>query len=145
MTSIAFSVSYRLREYLSFVRDFGIWHQATGGGKSELRAGQRGALARLIHTATVYLIAPPIFIMKKRAVGDCEFNIDEHRVLRRSKSGDVELQWKDVVRVHRLTQACLVQEEQGAMPLPYRAFTPGQLEQFESILQKNAVRTLGAR
>jgi hypothetical protein len=145
VSSIVFSVCYGLREYLSFVRDFGIWHQATGGGKSEFKSGKRSALARLLHTTTIYLIAPPIFIMKKRAVGDCQFSIDERRVLRRSKSGDLELPWSQVVRVHRLTRAYLVQEERGAMPLPYRSFTPQQLQQFERILHQNAVKTLDAR
>jgi hypothetical protein len=143
--SIALSVSFGLREYISFVRDFGIWHQATEGGKTEFTLGKRGPYARFIHTAKVYLLAPPIFIAKKRAVGDCRFIIDEDCILRQSKSGDVALQWAQVQRVHRLTQAYLVQEEQGAMPIPYRVFTPEQLVQFESILQSNSITTLGAR
>jgi hypothetical protein len=143
--SIDLSVSYGLREYISFVRDFGVWHQATEGGKTEFIPSKRGAYARFIHTATVYLLAPPIFIMKKRAVGDCKFNIDDSRVLRQSKNGDIELPWSQVLRVHRLSQAYLVQEEQGAMPIPYRAFTPEQLKQFECILQRNSITTCGAR
>ena len=145
MHPIDLSVSYGLREYISFVRDFGVWHQATEGGKTEFTPSKRGTYARLIHTATVYLLAPPIFIVKKRAVGECKFTIDPNRVLRQSKSGDVELPWAQVERVHRLTQAYLVQEEKGAMPIPYRAFTPEQLEQFESILQRNSITTVGAR
>ena len=145
MHSIDLSVSYGLREYISFVRDFGVWHQATEGGKTEFIPSKRGAYARFIHTATVYLLAPPIFIMKKRAVGDCKFNIDDSRVLRQSKNGDIELPWSQVLRVHRLSQAYLVQEEQGAMPIPYRAFTPEQLKQFECILQRNSITTCGAR
>jgi hypothetical protein len=143
--SIDLFVSYGLREYMSFVRDFGVWHQATDGGKKQLSSSSRGVYARFVHSATVYLLAPPIFITKKRAVGDCKFNIDEDRILRQSKSGDLELSWKQVLRVHRLTRAYLVQEERGAMPLPYRAFTHTQLEQFESILEKNSIATLGAR
>ena len=145
MHSIDFTVTYSLREYLSFVRDFGVWHQATEGGKTEPQAGKRGPYARLVHVATVYLLAPPIFAVKKRAVGECEFSIDTRRVLRRSKSGNVELPWNLVLRVHRLTQAYLVQEERGAMPLPYRAFTPHQQHQFESILEKNSITTVSAR
>ena len=144
MHSIDLSVSYGLREYISFVRDFGVWHQATEGGKTEFIPSKRGAYARFIHTATVYLLAPPIFIMKKRAVGDCKFNINDSRVLRQSKNGDIELPWSQVLRVHRLSQAYLVQEEQGAMPIPYRAFTPEQLKQFECILQRNSITTCGA-
>ncbi len=145
MHSIDLSVSYGLREYISFVRDFGVWHQATEGGKTEFIPSKRGAYARFIHTATVYLLAPPIFIMKKRAVGDCKFNINDSRVLRQSKNGEIELPWTQVLRVHRLSQAYLVQEEKGAMPIPYRAFTPQQLKQFESILQRNSITTSGAR
>jgi hypothetical protein len=143
--SIDLSVSYGLREYISFVQDFGVWHQATDGGKTEFMPSKRGAYARFVHTATVYLLAPPIFIMKKRAVGDCKFNINESRVLRHSRKGDTELPWTQVLRVHRLSQAYLVQEKQGAMPIPYRAFTSEQLNQFESILQRNTITTFGAR
>lgn len=145
MSSIGLFVSYGLCEYMSFVRDFGAWHQATEGGKTELQSSTRRPLARFVHTATLYLIAPPIFVAKKHAVGDCEFRIDEHRIVRHSKSADVELLWRDVVRVHRLTQAYLVQKEQGALPLPYRAFTALQLQQFERILEQNAINILGAR
>ncbi|MDG4554287.1 MAG: YcxB family protein [Candidatus Competibacter sp.] len=145
MHSIDLSVSYGLREYISFVRDFGVWHQATEGGKTDFVPSKRGVYARFVHTATVYLLAPPIFIMKKRAVGNCKFNINESRVLRQSRNGDIELHWTQVRRVHRLSQAYLIQEEQGAMPLPYRAFTPQQLQQFEGILKSNSITTLGTR
>lgn len=145
MSSIDLRVSYGLCECMSFVRDFGAWHQATEGGKTELQSSTRSPLARFVHTATLYLIAPPIFVVKKHAVGNCEFSIDEHRIVRRSKSADVALLWRDVVRVHRLTRAYLVQKEQGALPLPYRAFTALQIQQFESILEQNAISILEAQ
>ena len=142
MASIAFTVSYRLREYLSIVREYGIWHQATEGGKNESTSASRGPLPRLIHVATIYLLAPPIFLMKKRAVGQCAFNIDHELIVRHSKSGDVQLPWKQVLRVHRLSQAYLVEKDGGAMPLPYRAFTLAQRAAFEVILLENAVATV---
>ena len=142
MHSIALTVSYGLGEYLSIVRDYGIWHQATNGGKVEATPNARGPLHRLYHAATVYLLAPPIFLLKKRAVGKCDFIIDRQLIKRCSKSGDVELPWKDVLRVHRLSVAYLVEKDGGAMPLPYRTFSHPQREAFENILVENAVATV---
>ena len=136
------TVSYGLGEYMSIVRDYGIWHQATNGGKAEAIRNTRGLLHRLYHAATVYLLAPPIFLLKKRVVGKCEFTIDRQLVKRRSKSGDVELPWKDVLRVHRLSVAYLVEKDGGAMPLPYRSFSQPQRDVFENILAENDIDTV---
>jgi len=82
-------------------------------------------------------------MMKKRAVGDCTFNIDHEQIVRHSKSGDVQLPWKEVLRAHRLSQAYLIEKDGGGMPLPYRSFTLAQREAFEGVLLENAVATVG--
>lgn len=143
MKFIALTVSYGLSEYLSFVRDFGVWHQATSGGKVASTTKPRSNLHRLYHVATVYLLAPPLFLLKKKAVGKCEFTIDRQGIVRRSKSGNLELPWSYVLRVHRLSEAYLVEKDGGAMPLPYRVFTVAQREAFESFLHENSVATVG--
>ena len=145
MTTVAITVVYDLREYMSIVRDFGLWHQSTEGGKRNWHPKNRGLVHHVVHAATIYLIAPPIFLMKKRAVGACEFNIDRNRIQRHSKNENIELPWKDVLRVHRLTQAYLVEKDGGAMPLPYRAFTGSQQQSFEAILKANTVSTVDTR
>ena len=145
MPPIEITVSYRLAEYLSVVRDYGVWHQATEGGKRERDLVTRGPVHRVIHTATIYLLAPPIFLLKKRAVGQCDFSIDQEQIVRRSKAIDVRLPWKDVLRVHRLSQAYLVEKEGGAMPLPYRAFMPTQRQAFEAVLAQNSVAMVAAQ
>ena len=143
MEAIALTVSYGLREYLSIVRDYGVWHQATDGGKAEATPKSRGPLHRLYHTATVYFLAPPIFLLKKRAVGECRFTIDHRVITRSSKSGDARLPWTEVLRVHRLAEAYLVEKLEGAMPLPYRVFTQAQREALEGILAASKVATVG--
>ena len=145
MDSIALTVSYGLREYLSIVRDYGVWHQATEGGKTEATPNSRGPLKRIYHKATIYLLAPPIFFLKKRAVGECRFTVDHEGITRRSKSGDVAFPWKEVLRVHRLSEAYLVEKSEGAVPLPYRVFTQVQRAKFESIITARNVATVDTR
>ena len=145
MDSIAFTVSYGLREYLSIVRDYGAWHQATEGGKIEATPNSRGLLQRIYHKVTIYFLAPPIFLLKKRAVGECRFTVDQEGITRRSKNGDVALPWKEVLRVHRLSEAYLVEKSEGALPLPYRVFTQVQRDEFESIITARNIATVDTR
>ena len=145
MDAIALTVTYELREYMSIVRDYGVWHQATEGGKTEATPNARGPLHRIYHMATVYLLAPPIFLLKKRAVGECRFSVDREGITRRSKSGDVALPWNEVLRVHRLSEAYLVEKSEGAMPLPYRVFTQVQRAVFESIITASNVATVDTK
>lgn len=49
--------------------------------------------------------------------------------------------WSEVLRVHRLSQAYLVEKAEGAMPLPFRCFTPAQRQAFEGILRASQVPT----
>ena len=68
---------------------------------------------------------------------------DERALVRRNKTGSTEMPWSEVLRVHRLSQAYLVEKAEGAMPLPYRCFTQAQRHAFESILRENNVPAAG--
>lgn len=143
MEPVAFTVAYGLREYLSFVHDYGAWRQATEVHKVRATSTPPRLGGWLYLMATVYLLAPPIFLFKNRRVGECTFTADERALVRRNKTGSTEMPWSEVLRVHRLSQAYLVEKAEGAMPLPYRCFTQAQRHAFESILRENNVPAAG--
>lgn len=81
------------------------------------------------------VFVPLIFWYKIRKVGRCTFVIDEDGVERTSKLGVGRTPWSDVVTVHRLSQAYLVEKSKGALPLPYRCLDAGQTLALENFFQ----------
>lgn len=120
---IRFTVSYRLREYLSIVGDFmPIALREAGKHCDRLGLGTRLTLA---------LTAAPMFLYKKLRVGNCRFTIDSRGLTRHSRNGEIVLPWHEVHLVHALSQSYLVRKRSGAMPLPYRCFTAEERERFD--------------
>lgn len=115
---ISFTVRYGLAEYMSVAADF---------------AGTRGMRSRL-GRALLWLVAPPVFLFKKRAVGDCRFTLSETQLERESKLRSKIVPWTDVLRIHRLSRAFLVELADGAMPLPYRCFTAAERAAFDAFV-----------
>jgi hypothetical protein len=82
----------------------------------------------------IVLLGTPAFLYKRSSVGTCVFRIDAERVERRSKAGTLAKPWSSVTVVHCLSEAYLVEFERGAMPLPYRCFSPEQRAAFEAFV-----------
>jgi hypothetical protein len=130
--TISFSVDYSLAEYLSFTRDFG--HQlilGDSGSAGKRTIGQRAST--LLFNGAVAVLAPPIFLFKKHAVGACEFEISCAGIVRRSKAGEFSAPWSEVKAIHQLSKAYLVQIDKGAIPLPYRCFSNSERGEFEGM------------
>jgi hypothetical protein len=128
---IRINVSYQLIEYLSFLND-----HLLVVVNDELRKKGKPATTRVgwFTRAATMLIGPPALIYKRRRVGDCEFLIDEHRLLRRSLDGELDTPWSDVKTVYRYSKCYLVEKQEGAMPLPYRCFSLEQRTSFDELL-----------
>jgi hypothetical protein len=130
--SIAFSVSYTLREYLSFVRDYlpvGI-ERARSAGK--IRKGKkvnpRHVRWALMPVATIG------FYYKKWRMPVCDFVIDEREIRRTTADGLMVVPWSKVVAIHRYAEGFLVEKSNGAMPLPYRCFSLDQKSTMEGLI-----------
>ena len=132
MTSISFSVSYTLGEYLSILQD----HVPT----AMARLAERGE-ARNAHPAGVRIalavIATKNFISRKRRAPVCDFVIDELRIRRTSAEGRVDLRWRDVVAVHRYSRGYLIEKGEGAVALPYRCFSAEQAMTMSKLVERH--------
>jgi hypothetical protein len=82
----------------------------------------------------VALIAPPVFLYKSWRVGKCTFVIDSDGVTRFGAHHKATYLWDEVVHLHRLSGAYMIELSAGALPLPYRVFSAGQRQTFESLL-----------
>jgi hypothetical protein len=132
LPTVSFSVSYSLREYLSFVRDHvpaGI-EQMTAAGKVKKgkRVNPRQVLWLLVPVATIG------FYFKKRRMPVCDFVIDEREIRRTTADGVMGVPWSEVVAIRRYTRGFLIEKSTGAMPLPYRCFSAAQASTMGSLI-----------
>lgn len=131
MQPIRVEVDYGLTEYKSTILEF-----------LPRAMKRRGAVNRRlpwnkpwVERAVLAVVLPPIFWLKKRRVGTCVFDFTPEGLSRTAKGYTASRTWSQVAAVHRLSAAYLIElKEGGAMPVPYRVFTPSQRTALESLL-----------
>jgi hypothetical protein len=131
-STVSASVNYRLNEYLSIVAD----HLLIEIRRHANRKGKPGP-ARLPLSARLSLLTlfPLVYWHKKRAVGTCNFSIDDKEIRRQSKSGAFAVPWAEITEVHRHTVAYLLISIRGGLPLPYRCFEGSAREAIEELVR----------
>jgi YcxB-like protein len=131
MPTISFSVSYTLREYLSFVRD----HLPVGIALLAPEGKKKRAPSKAVYPF-VLAFAAVVFFFKKRAMPVCDFVIDDKEIRRTTRGGTLVVPWSDLIAVRRYSQGYLIDKgSKGAMPLPYRCFSPEQALMMEGFIQ----------
>lgn len=131
-STIEFSVSYSLSEYLSMVQDHypnALAEYYSQRGKPIKRLSR---LAKLL----VGLVASIAFYFKKRRMPVCHFTIDGERIQRVTPDGVLNIPWTDIVAVRRYTQGYMLQKSRGAVPLPYRCLAGDQRKLLEVFIQR---------
>ncbi|WP_374583509.1 YcxB family protein [Pseudoduganella sp.] len=120
---IAFTVSYTLKEYLSFV---------------QAHAAKEAAQARLAWPVRLLIgiVGTVMFAIKKHRMPVCHFAIDEEGIVRTTGEKKLVLPWRDVTAIHRYQPGYLVAEARGAMPLPFRSLTPQQAALLDSLVRR---------
>jgi hypothetical protein len=132
---ICFSVIYRLPQYLAILREYLPvrlleWERSRGS-----RPRQRLSWsARLVLAWMVPLVGTPMFLLKKRRMPVCRFTIDRERIVREAGGGRLDVPWREVVAVHRLAGAWLIDVGRGGLPLPHRCLDAAQRAAFERLL-----------
>jgi hypothetical protein len=133
VASIKFSVSYTLREYRSFVREYtpmGVAKEFAKRGKAPGKTLHAFVCAMSLAVATI------MFFFKKRRMPVCDFEIDAEGITRTSATGRHVVPWSKVVAVHSLSPGYLVVTGKGAMPLPYRCLLPADAAMLAALIEK---------
>lgn len=124
-------VSYRLGEYLQVLLDFfpiEMHRRRQRDAKSKPGALKKpGVLAK----GLLYAVGTMAYFYKVNKVGNCGFTINADGVMRLSKDGKLAVAWPEVVEVLKLSNAYLIRESDGAMPIPFRCLTESDVSVFE--------------
>jgi len=88
----------------------------------------------------VYSFGSIMFAIKVRKVGLCTFEFDDRGFERKSNVGTKFIAWDDVFHIHPLTNAYLMELEQGFIPLPYRCFNGTKNTEFKSIISSKLIK-----
>ncbi|HYD81543.1 MAG TPA: YcxB family protein [Paucimonas sp.] len=137
MRTVTFSVSYTLREYLSFAREHGaalLAERRRREGKP-VPYGQEFRLPFHVRWA-INLSSSIAFYLKHRQMPVCDFAIDERSIRRVAANGRLIVPWAEVVAIHRYSRGYLVARSNGAMPLPFRCLNPEQATLLEELVVK---------
>lgn len=110
------------------------WAAGPGWIGYALAAGSALALLSLPFTLDLWigLIAPPVFLLKKRRMPVCEFRIDGHGIERSSRLGTLSKTWSEVKMVRRYERGYLLMFAKGGMPIPFRCLDQQQQEQLRA-------------
>lgn len=131
---LRFSVVYRLPEYLAILRETAprqlLARQRSRGDAADGRLSwpTRAALELLLP-----IVGVPTFLLKKRRMPVCRFTVDAAGISREAADGRLFVAWRDVVAVHRLRAAWLVDKGDGALPIPLRCLDASQRAAFERL------------
>lgn len=128
MSQVSFQVSYRLFEYLAFLREEIAMELALDGDSTGVRVSRRDLWLARAASSVIGVFA---FAYKVSRVGTCRFSIDRDFIVRESKSGKLALPWSDIVAVKRFRPGYLFAKAKGAMPVPYRVLTREQRDAIE--------------
>jgi hypothetical protein len=131
-STLKFSVSYSLGEYLSIVQD----HIPSLLAAYEAKRGKPLTRSPKLLKLLLIPVASVGFYFKKRRMPICHFTIDREGIQRVTQDGILKFPWSDVVAVHRYTLGYVVEKSKGAVPLPHRCMTPEQTKMFEVFTQK---------
>jgi hypothetical protein len=122
------SVSYKISEYITFVRECIQLDEAQAPVATSWVS--RIWNSRTMQNLMLPFVVPPIFLIKKALVGDCTFEFTPIGLTRISKRRSGSRTWDQVRWVHALSSLYLIQLSEGFLPIPYRAFTPEQKVEF---------------
>ena len=128
--NLKFSVSYKLAEYLSFIRE----HLPVIARSVYAKRGKPFKSLSPFQSALTQVAATVGFAFKKWRLKTCDFSINEEGLRRRSAMGTVFIPWGDVLEVHEYSQGFLLARQTGAIPLPYRCLNAEQMFALRSLI-----------
>jgi hypothetical protein len=133
--ALRFTVVYRLPEYLAILREaLAARLRAAECSRGQGADDRLSLQSRLALKLLVPLVGTPVFLLKKGRMPVCRFTIDTTGIARASADGRLHVAWRDIVAVHRLASAWLVDKGDGGLPIPHRCLDAVQKGAFERLL-----------
>jgi YcxB-like protein len=133
IATLRFAVTYRLNEYLEIARSHTL---ATATPKDASKLQQ--LTTRLIVT----VVGTTMFLIKSYRIGTCHFRIDREGIRRRSKQGEMSIQWRDVTAVHKYGPGYLIEMAHGGIPIPFRVLSKDQSDRLHSMIARRICMSL---
>jgi len=132
-TCVRVEVVYGLREYLGVIDEF---VPLSDAGRGSSAAGWISRLfdSKPVRRLCLYVLVPPIFLFKKLRMGRCTFEFSGIELRRTTRGRTASREWTKVTCVHRLSQAYMIELQEGCLPVPYRAFSDAQRREFEALV-----------
>jgi hypothetical protein len=132
---IAFEVYYRRGEYVTTVSEYVLFRRNQKMRRKSPETALAASRLPWYDRITISLVAPLALRYKLRKLGTCAFDIDEHRIQRTSKLGVLCIPWRELIAVHRLSQAYLFEKARGAVPVPYRCLSATQVAALDDLIR----------
>lgn len=130
--ALAFSVSYRLAEYLSFARE----HAPLVTQRVLTAKGKPVQTPSRFQGVALTIICSVAFFFKKRRMPICKFVITEDGIHRSAASRNLFVPWAEVMAVHRYSQGYFIEMYRGTMPLPFRCLGAQQVSALDALIAK---------
>lgn len=128
--TLTVTVELHLEEHEQITRDFMPLHYKQAGRSPSPYIPWNWSR---VQKAVFAFLLPLIFKWKKSKIGTCKFTFSDAGLTRHSDIGAASRSWDQILSVHRLSTAYLIQlKEGGAMPIPYRAFGAEERSLFDS-------------
>jgi hypothetical protein len=132
--SVEFSVSYSLREYISFAQEHTLLKYAelvSAAGKTPPSALPRWVKVIQMPISTVS------FMLKRLSRPVCDFNISRRGIERKSGSQYLLVLWPEVSTVHAYTLGFFFACPDRGIPVPYRCLSEGQLSTLKALVAEH--------
>ncbi|PKF77245.1 hypothetical protein CW749_22915 [Vibrio sp. vnigr-6D03] len=107
---IKLEVSYKRKEYVVLLKDFGDYKHPE-------------AFEKLYSRVLLWIGSNVTFFVKNLRIGACQFEISECSITRISKRGTLVKSWTDVNSVLEFGDIYLIESNKGSMPIPKRVLT----------------------
>lgn len=134
---LSITVNYIRSEYIDILKEFG---PINSFKEKNGHLPTHKVKLSLWEWLTINILGNIVFAIKVRKVGLCTFDLSPDGFSRQSNVGKKFIPWEQVLQVHLLSSAYLLELDQGFIPLPFRCFEMNQRADFEVLVSSKLAR-----
>ncbi|MFT5705210.1 MAG: hypothetical protein ACI8SK_001165 [Shewanella sp.] len=134
---LSITVNYIRSEYIEILKEFG---PINSFKEKNGHLPTHKVKLSLWDRFTINMLGNLVFAIKVRKVGLCTFDLNSAGFARQSNVGKKFIPWEQVLQIHLLSSAYLLELDQGFIPLPFRCFETNQRADFEVLVSRKLAR-----